>query len=68
MSDQEGLVRNDGSRWLSPDEILRMDWLSDVVEGRIPAFSEILPMAQSTVRLLGVYREDIPPKKDGPIL
>ncbi len=68
MSDQEGLVRNDGSRWLSPDEILRMDWLSDAVEGRIPAFSEILPMAQGTVRLLGVYREDIPPKKDGPIL
>lgn len=68
MSDQEGIVRNDGSRWLSPSEILHMDWLSDTVEGRIPAFSEILPMAQPTVRLLGVYRDSIPPVKDGPIL
>ncbi len=68
MSDQEGIVRNDGNRWLSPSEILRMDWLSDTVEGTIPTFSEILPMAQPTVRLLGVYRESIPPIKDGPIL
>ena len=68
MSDQEGIVRNDGNRWLSPSEILRMDWLSDTVEGSIPAFSEILPVAQGIVRLLGVYREDIPPVKDGPIL
>ncbi len=68
MSDQEGIVRNDGNRWLSPSEILHMDWLSDTIEGSIPAFSEILPVAQSIVRLLGVYREEIPPTKDGPIL
>lgn len=68
MSDQEGIVRNDGNRWLSPSEILHMDWLSDAIEGSIPAFSDVLPFAQSTVRLLGVYREDIPPVKDGPIL
>ena len=68
MSDQEGIVKNDGNRWLSPNESLRMDWLSDTVEGAIPQFSEILPMAQSIVRLLGVYREAIPPVKDGPIL
>ena len=68
MSDQEGIVRNDGSRWLSPSEILHMDWLSDTIEGRIPTFDELLPVAQSIVRLLGVYREAIPPVKDGPIL
>ena len=68
MSDQEGIVRNDGNRWLSPSEILHMDWLSDTIEGRIPAFNELLPFAQGIVRLLGVYRETIPPVKDGPIL
>ena len=68
MCDQEGIVRNDGNRWLSPSEILHMDWLSDTIEGRIPAFDELLPVAQSIVRLLGVYRETIPPVKDGPIL
>ena len=68
MCDQEGIVKSEGDRWLSPNEILHMDWLSDAIEGSIPAFSEILPMAQGTVRLLGVYREAIPPVKDGPIL
>jgi basic membrane protein A len=68
MCDQEGIVRNDGSRWFSPTEILHMDWLSDTVEGGIPPFSDLLPFAQSLVRFLGVYREDIPPVKDGPIL
>ncbi len=68
MSDQDGIVRNDGERWLSPEEILQMDWLSDTVEGAIPKFDEILPMAQSIVRLIGVYRDTIPPVKDGPIL
>jgi hypothetical protein len=68
MSDQEGIVRNDGSRWFSPSEILHMNWLSDTVEGGIPPFADILPFAQSIVRLLGVYREEIPPVKDGPIL
>ncbi len=68
MSDQDGIVRNDGERWLSPEEILQMDWLSDTVEGTIPKFEEILPMAQGIVRLIGVYRDTIPPVKDGPIL
>ncbi len=68
MSDQSGIVRNDGERWLSPEEILQMDWLSDTVEGEIPPFDAVLPMAQGIVRLLGVYRETIPPVKDGPIL
>ena len=68
MCDQEGIVKSEGDRWLSPNEILHMDWLSDAIEGSIPAFSEILPMAQGTVRLLGVYRDSIPPKKDSPIL
>lgn len=68
MSDQEGIVRNEGDRWLSPSEILHMDWLSDTIEGSIPTFDELMPVAQNIVRLLGVYREEIPPVKDGPIL
>ena len=68
MSDQSGIVRSDGSRWFTPEEILHMDWLLDTVEGGIPAFSEILPMAQNIVRLEGIYREAIPPVREGPIL
>lgn len=50
------------------EEILHMDQLDSCVEGRIPAYQELLPMARSIVRLQGVYREDIPPEKEDPIL
>lgn len=62
---QDGTVINDGSRILSPDEILRMDWLCDNVYGDIPAFDEILPYSRNMVRELGIYRDAIPPEKEG---
>ena len=68
MSDQAGIVRSDGEHQLTPEEILEMDWLSDTVEGEIPPFDAVLPMAQGILRLIGVYRDSIPPVKNGPIL
>ncbi len=65
---QDGTVRSEGDRWFSPEEILHMDWLADCVEGRIPAFEELMPMSRSIVRLQGVYRDKIPPEKEGPLL
>ncbi len=65
---QDGQVRNDGGKWFSPEEIMDMDWLCDNVDGSIPAFEELLPMSQSMVRLLGVYRDRIPPEKEGAAL
>jgi len=57
---QDGTVINDGTRTLSADELLHMDWLCSNVNGSIPKFEELLPISRPTVRLLGVYREDIP--------
>ena len=62
--DQEGQERNDGSRPLSPEEIMTMDWLCDNVEGSIPSFDQIFPRSRDTVRLLGIYRDSIPPEKE----
>ena len=62
---QDGSVKNDSSRSLTPDEVLRMDWLCENVEGYIPGFDEIEPYAQPIVRQLGIYREDIPIEKEG---
>ena len=42
-------------------EILKMDWLCDSVEGEIPPFERILPMARGNVRLEGIYRDSLPP-------
>ena len=66
--DQQGLQRSDGERWFSPDEILRMDWLCDSVDGAIPAYEELLDMAKPLVRLQGVYRDQLLPEKEGPLL
>ncbi len=60
---QDGALRSDGLRLFSPEEILRMDWLCDAVEGEIPPFEKILPMAQNIVRLEGIYRDTLPPEK-----
>ena len=57
---QDGTVKNDGSRSLSTMELLTMDYLSDVVEGSIPAYGELLPMSRALVRELGLHKEDIP--------
>ena len=40
-----------------------MDYLLDNVDGSIPGFDELLPMARPIVRLEGVYRDSLPPEK-----
>ena len=65
---QDGTLRSDGSHFFSPDEILHMDWFADNVEGSLPSFDELLPMARGLARLQGVYRDEIVPEKSGTIL
>lgn len=62
---QDGSVKNDGSRNFTADELLRMDWLCENVEGYIPEFHEIMLRAQALVREQGIYMERIPKKKEG---
>ena len=62
---QAGQVVNDGTRHFSPEELLKMDWLCANVVGSIPPFEEILPMSRRMVRELGIYRDTIPPEKEG---
>ena len=61
---QDGRVISDGFRRLSPDELLRMDWLCQNVIGSIPAFHELTPVSQSLVRELGIYKDQIPVVKE----
>ena len=62
---QDGTVINDGSRTLTPEELLHMDWLCENVEGSIPAFEDLLPYSQAMVRELGIYRDQLPMEKEG---
>jgi hypothetical protein len=61
---QDGSVKNDGTRTLPPEELLRMDWLCENVVGEIPRFEDILPYSQTMVRELGIYRDTIPTEKE----
>ena len=61
---QSGETISDGTRLFTMEELMRMDWLCDCIEGSIPGFDELLPRSQNLVRLLGIYRETIPPKAE----
>ena len=65
---QDGTVKSDGTTDFTPEELLNMDWLCDSVEGRIPPYEELLPKARPLARLLGLYRDGIPPMREDPIL
>ncbi len=62
---QDGVLRNDGNQWFTPEEILHMDWLCDCVDGSIPDFDQLLPMSSLWFACRGVYRDRIPPEKEG---
>ena len=64
IKDQQVRVISDGKRPIPPEELMRVDWLCDNIEGSIPAFDELMPRSQNLVRLLGIHRENIPPKTE----
>ena len=65
ITDQNGVLRNDGTRPLAPEEVLGMDWFCDSVEGGIPDFESLRPDHRETVRVLGLYRENLLPEVEG---
>ena len=65
ITDQQGIVRNDGRQGFSPNDLMYMDWLCHNVQGRIPTFDEVEPFAQPMLRELGIRRDDIPMEKEG---
>lgn len=65
---QGGVLRADGSAALTPEELLHMDWLCENVDGAIPAFDALNEKGQAIARLQGIYRDEIPPQKEGVLL
>ena len=65
MYDQNGVLRNDGSRAYLPEEIISMDWFCDNVDGRIPDYEELRPEYAETMRILGLNRKKLLPEAEG---
>ncbi len=61
---QDGSVRNDGSHGFTPEQLLRMDWLCDAVEGSIPEYDELADYARPMYRLQGIHRDRLPAEKE----
>ena len=57
--DQDGVVRNDGSRGFSAEEIMRMDWLCENVIGTIPELGSLKPEAVETSRILSIHQDKV---------
>ncbi|WP_251391015.1 BMP family ABC transporter substrate-binding protein [Mediterraneibacter agrestimuris] len=54
---QEGIVQKDSHSQLTPEEIVKMDWLADNVIGAIPRTSELREQAQAVTLQQGVKKE-----------
>ena len=59
ITDQNGILRNNGTQSFTPEELMRMDWLCGNVVGHIPRLEEVIPASKATVKLLGVFEEDV---------
>lgn len=53
--DQNGILRCQEGSSLSPEDIIKMNWLTDNVIGDLPALEEFSSQAQALIRLQGVY-------------
>ena len=58
IRDQSGALRSDGSRPFSAEELIRMDWLCENVDGHIPALHELKPEAVETAQILAIHPEE----------
>lgn len=51
---QNGVVESENEGFLTPEEIIQMDWLAENVIGRIPELDELTEEAKKTVLLQGI--------------
>ncbi len=61
---QDGKVKNDGSYTFTPEQLLRMDWLCDAVDGVIPEYDDLAEYAKPMYRLQGIHRDLLPAEKE----
>lgn len=55
---QGGLVQGSADAPLTPEQILKMDWLAENVVGKIPSYGELIDEAKPMVNLQGVLKEE----------
>lgn len=56
---QEGVVQKSANKVMSPEEIIRMDWLAENVIGYIPKMNDLIDKAKPVVLLQGIDTPEI---------
>ena len=56
--DQNGVLRNDGGRRFTAEEVMGMDWFCDNVDGCMPSIEQLRPESVELAKILGIKRED----------
>jgi len=54
IKSQGGIIKNENGYRMSPEEIMKMNWLVENVEGEIPEIDDLREEAKSIVSLKGV--------------
>lgn len=57
---QDGSVKNEGHHSFEPEQIMRMDWLCEAVDGHIPGYEELTDVAKPMYRMQGLHRDNLP--------
>ena len=55
---QDGLVQDSAKKVMSPEEIVKMDWLAENVIGSIPKMDELIEKAKPVVQTQGVDSQE----------
>jgi len=56
---QDGTVKNEEGSRMCPEEIMKMNWLVDCIQGDIPEIGEMKEEAKSIVELKGTLDDDV---------
>ena len=59
LYDQEGTLRCEPAVSFKPEDIVKMDWLSDNIVGDIPTIDELKDEAKPIVELRGLYKTTV---------
>ena len=57
--DQDGKLRNEDGKVMSPEDIITMNWLVRNIIGSIPTMDDLVDEAKPVVKLQGLVEKDV---------
>lgn len=61
---QDGSLKNEGLHGFGPEQVMRMDWLCDIVEGTIPEYEDLKEESKPLYRMQGIHRDRLAEEKE----